>query len=66
LGQIPDEAIDEHLKFGEQLPTLHSTMHFYPVHGAASRVDRHETAFSNRDAKWSMVMVGNRSRPGER
>src|ERR1700720_3329862 len=58
LGHIPDEAIDEHLKFGEQLPTLHSTMHFYPVDAAASRVDRHETAFSYRDAKWSMVIVG--------
>jgi FAD/FMN-containing dehydrogenase len=58
LGRIPDEAIDEHLKFGEQLPTLQSMMHFYPVDGAASRVDRHETAFSYRDAKWSMVMVG--------
>src|SRR5215469_2966696 len=58
LGEVPDEAIEEHLKFGEQLPTLHSTMHFYPVDGAASRVDRHETAFSYRDAKWSMVIVG--------
>ncbi len=58
LGQIPDKAIDEHLKFGEQLPTLQSTMHFYPVDGAAGRVDRHATAFSYRDAKWSMVMVG--------
>ena len=58
LGQIPDEAIDEHLKFGEQLPSLRSTMQLYPVDGAVSRVDRHETAFSYRDAKWSMVIVG--------
>jgi hypothetical protein len=58
LGQIPDRAIDEHLKFGEQLPTLHSTMQLYPVDGAVSRVERHETAFSYRDAKWSMVIVG--------
>jgi FAD/FMN-containing dehydrogenase len=58
LAQVPDEAIDEHLKFGEQLPTLHSTMHFYPVDGAASRVGRNDTAFSYRDAKWSMVIVG--------
>ena len=58
LGQIPDRAIDAHLKFGEQLPTLHSTMQLYPVDGAVSRVDRHETAFSYRDAKWSMVIVG--------
>ena len=58
LGQIPDEAIDEHLKFGEQLPSLRSTMQLYPVDGAVSRVDRHETAFSYRGAKWSMVIVG--------
>jgi FAD/FMN-containing dehydrogenase len=57
LAQIPDEAIDEHLKFGEQLPTLHSTMH-YPVDGAASRVGGNDTAFSYRDAKWSMAIVG--------
>jgi hypothetical protein len=58
LGKIPDEAIDLHLKFGEALPTLHSTMHFYPVDGFPSRVSRHETAFSYREAKWSMVIVG--------
>jgi FAD/FMN-containing dehydrogenase len=58
LSQIPDAAIEEHLKFAEQLPALHSTMHLYPVDGAAGRVDRHETAFSYRDAKWSMVIVG--------
>ena len=50
LGQIPDRAIDEHLKFGEQVPTLHSMMQLYPVDGAVSRVDRHETAFNYRDA----------------
>jgi hypothetical protein len=58
LDQIPDRAIDEHLKFGEQLPTLQSTMQLYPVDGAVSRVDSHETAFSYREAKWSMVIVG--------
>jgi FAD/FMN-containing dehydrogenase len=58
LSQVPDEAIVEHLKFGEQLPTLHSTMHFYPVDGAASRVGRNDTAFSYREAKWSMVIAG--------
>lgn len=58
VARIPDEAIDQHLKFAEQLPTLKSTMHLYPVDGAVSRMDRHETAFSYRDAKWSMVIVG--------
>jgi FAD/FMN-containing dehydrogenase len=58
LNEIPDAAIDQHLKFGSQLPTLQSTMHFYPVDGFPGRIDRSETAFSFRDAKWSMVIVG--------
>jgi hypothetical protein len=58
LSQIPDAAIDEHLKSAAQLPTLQSAMHLYPVDGAAGRVGGHETAFSYRDAKWSMVIVG--------
>jgi FAD/FMN-containing dehydrogenase len=58
VSEIPDQAIDEHLKFAEQLPSLQSTMHLYPVDGAASRVGRHDTAFSYREAKWSMVIVG--------
>jgi FAD/FMN-containing dehydrogenase len=58
LGEIPDQAIEQHVKFGEQLPTLQSTMHFYPVDGFSSRIDRHATAFSYREAKWSMVIVG--------
>ncbi len=58
VAEIPDAAIDEHLKFANQMPTLQSTMHLYPVDGAASRVGRHDTAFSYREAKWSMVMVG--------
>ena len=58
VAEIPDQAIDEHLKYAERLPTLQSTMHLYPVDGAASRVDRHDTAFSYREAKWSMVIVG--------
>ena len=58
FGQIPDRAIDEHLKYGEQLPTLHSTMQLNPVDGSASRVNRHDTAFSYCEAKWSMVIVG--------
>jgi hypothetical protein len=58
FGEIPDRAIDEHLKFGERVPTLHSAMQLNPVDGAVSRGNRHDTAFSYRDAKWSMVIVG--------
>jgi FAD/FMN-containing dehydrogenase len=58
LGEISDEAIDQHIKFGEALPTPLSAMHLYPMDGYAGRVNRHDTAFSYRDAKWSMVIAG--------
>ena len=56
--EISDEAIDVHLKYGEQLPTGHSTMHLYPIDGAASRVPADATAFAYRDGGWAGVIVG--------
>lgn len=56
--ELTDEAIAQHLKFGSQLPTQLSTMHLYPVDGAANQVGRNDTAFSYREAKWSMIIVG--------
>jgi hypothetical protein len=58
INEVPDEAIAVHVEFSNQLPTMQSTMHLYPIDGAANRVGRNETAFSYRDAKWSMVIVG--------
>ena len=40
FNEISDAAIDVHVKYGAQLPTGHSTMHLYPIDGAASRVPR--------------------------
>ena len=40
------------------LPSMHSTMHLYPVNGAAARVGQSDTAWSYRDATWSQVIVG--------
>jgi len=37
---------------------MHSTMHLYPIDGAAHRVAADETAFSYRDANWAAVIVG--------
>jgi FAD/FMN-containing dehydrogenase len=56
--QISDEAIDVHIKHGSQLPTGHSTMHLYPIDGAASRVADDATAFPYRDGGWAGVIVG--------
>ena len=56
--ELTDEAIAAHLVHAAKLPTLHSTMHFYPVNGAAHRAGKNDTAWSYRDAVWSQVIVG--------
>ena len=45
-------------KYGSELPTLHSTMHLYPVNGAAHRPESSDTPWSYRRATWSEVIVG--------
>jgi hypothetical protein len=56
--QISDAAIDVHRKYGALLPTGHSTMHLYPVDGAAARVGEGDTAFAYRNGGWAGVIVG--------
>ncbi|PYK75864.1 MAG: oxidoreductase [Verrucomicrobia bacterium] len=58
VRELSDEAIVKHIKFAEALPSMHSTMHLYPINGAAARVGKHETAWNYRDATWAQVMVG--------
>jgi FAD/FMN-containing dehydrogenase len=58
FNEISDAAIDVHCKYGELLPTGHSTMHMYPIDGAASRVHDDATAFAYRDGGWAGVIVG--------
>lgn len=55
---ITDEAIDLHYKFSKQLPTPLSTMHLYPVDGAAAKVGKNDTAWNYRDAHWSSIIFG--------
>jgi FAD/FMN-containing dehydrogenase len=57
VREISDEAIAVHRRFAE-VPTAHSTMHLYPVDGAAGRVPPDATAWAHRDARWSMVIAG--------
>jgi FAD/FMN-containing dehydrogenase len=56
--EIPDAAIDAHVELAKELPTPLSTMHMYPVDGAASRVPNDATPWAYRDAKWATVFVG--------
>src|SRR3954454_2388338 len=63
VEEIPDEAVEAHAKFGAEMPTPQSTMHLYPIDGAAHDVDETETAWSYRDANWGAVFAGVDSDP---
>jgi len=58
VKELGDEAIALHIKHGSQLPTLHSTMHLYPINGRAHSAGKTDTPWSYRDAVWSEVIVG--------
>lgn len=58
VTQISDEAIAVHEKYGALLPSGHSTMHLYPVDGAAAQVPAEATAFAHRGGGWAAVIVG--------
>jgi FAD/FMN-containing dehydrogenase len=58
LTGISDGAIAANMEFAQTLPTWKCTTHFYPIDGAAARVDRDATAWPNRDGGWVQVIVG--------
>ncbi len=58
IKEIPDESVAQHAKFGNELPTPHSTMHLYPIDGAAHKVGKNDTPWAYRDANWAQVIVG--------
>src|SRR3989440_368540 len=55
---LSERAIDLHVKYSAQLPTMHSTMHLYPINGAVHRARPSDTAFSFREANFAEVIVG--------
>jgi len=58
FAELTDKAIDLHVKYGDRLPSGHSTMHIYPINGAAHRAKKGDTAFNFRDASFAEVIVG--------
>ena len=58
VKEIPDEAVEIHAKFGAEMPTWKSTMHMYPIDGAAHDVGPTDTAWSYRDATYGAVFAG--------
>lgn len=43
MRTLPDEAIAVHVKYAANMPSLQSTMHLYPINGAAGRVKKSAT-----------------------
>jgi FAD/FMN-containing dehydrogenase len=58
VKEIPDAAVEIHARFGAAMPTLKSTMHMYPIDGAAHDPSSTDTAWSYRDATWGSVFAG--------
>jgi FAD/FMN-containing dehydrogenase len=58
MNEISDEAIPRHVEWGKKLPQFKSTMHMYPIDGAAHDVGPTETPWAYRHSKWAQVMVG--------
>ncbi len=64
VDSLSDEAVAAHVEHGTQLPSMHSTMHLYPIDGAVHDVGQDETAFAYRDSRWAEVIVGVDPEPG--
>ena len=58
VKELSDAAIDAHIEHASKSPSELSLMHLYPIDGAVHRVGASDTAWSCRDATWSMVIAG--------
>src|SRR4051794_24804396 len=58
VKELTDDAIAAHLEHGPKVPAVNSTVHIYPINGAAHRVGADETAFAYRDANFATVIAG--------
>jgi FAD/FMN-containing dehydrogenase len=58
VNELSDEAIALHVKHCSALPTGKSTMHLYPIDGAAADPSNDATPWAYRGAKWAQVIVG--------
>jgi FAD/FMN-containing dehydrogenase len=58
VKEISDDAVEQHVEHGSRMPTMLSTMHLYPIDGAAGEVSDAATPWAYRDARWAQVIVG--------
>jgi hypothetical protein len=65
VKDLPDEAIDVHIANIAKAPSDLSLMHLYPIDGAVQKVASDATAWSARNARWSMVIAAIDSDPAK-
>jgi UDP-N-acetylenolpyruvoylglucosamine reductase len=58
VKELTDDAIAAHGVHGPEVPVVNSTVHIYPIDGAAHRVGAADTAFAYRDANFATVIAG--------
>ena len=58
VEKLTDEAIAAHSVHGPDVPAVNSTVHIYPINGAAHRVAPDATAFAYRGANFATVIAG--------
>jgi FAD/FMN-containing dehydrogenase len=58
FDELSDAAIAAHVEHGAAMPTMQSSMHLYPIDGAAHDVTNEATPWSYRTATWAQVVVG--------
>jgi FAD/FMN-containing dehydrogenase len=58
VKDLSDESIQVNYKYAKKMPTTFSTMHLYPINGAAHNKSNDDMAFAYRQANWAQVIVG--------
>jgi FAD/FMN-containing dehydrogenase len=58
VGDLTPESIGVLMEHGPRVPVVNSTVHVYPINGAAQDVAADATAFGHRDAKYALVIAG--------
>jgi FAD/FMN-containing dehydrogenase len=58
VEELTDEAIAAHGVHGPDVPAVNSTVHIYPINGAAHRLAPDATAFAYRNANFATVIAG--------
>jgi FAD/FMN-containing dehydrogenase len=58
VKELTDDAIAAHAVHGPDVPVVNSTVHIYPINGAAHRTAADATAFAYRDANFATVIAG--------